>query len=91
VLANRLLIAEVVIVLQQAVEPRLIHRAPHRCDLNRPQRLERHRQRRVVDSDRFWPRAPGPALASDLPAHGRQLDLPGPLQHQQQAATNHVA
>jgi hypothetical protein len=32
-----------------------------------------------------------PALAADVAAHGWQFDLAGPLQHQQQAAANHVA
>src|SRR5215510_13909721 len=37
VLADRLLIAEVVILLHQAVEQRLIRGASHRLDLNRAQ------------------------------------------------------
>ena len=91
VLAHGLLIAQVVKLLHQAVEQRFVGRAPHELNLNRPQRSQRHRQRRGVDQDCFRPRTRRAALTDDAPAHRRQLDLAGPLQHQQQAAADHVA
>ena len=91
VLADRLLVPQVMVGFHQAVEQRLIRGAPHELDFNRAQRLKRHGQRRGVDQDRLWPGTPRPALPSDLTAHGRQLDLARPLQLQQQAAAYHVA
>src|ERR1019366_454219 len=44
-----------------------------------------------VDQDCFRPRTRRASLTGDAPAYCRQLDLAGPLQHQQQAAAYHVA
>src|ERR1017187_5230180 len=82
-LPHRLLRTEVVIVLHQAIEQRFVGRAPRGIDLNRAQRPQRHRQRRGVDQDRLWPGTPRAALAADVAAYRRQLDLAGPRQHQE--------
>ena len=62
---------------------RLVCGAPRGFDLNRSQRPQRHRQRRGVDQDGFRPRTPRAALAADVAAYRRQLDLAGPRQHQE--------
>jgi hypothetical protein len=79
------------IVLHQAVEQRLIGGAAHLLNPDGDQLLQWPLHRRGIDQHRLGPRTSRSALASNLPAHGRQLDLPGTLQHQQQAATDYVA
>src|SRR5580693_1878825 len=90
-LAHRLLIAQVVKLFHQTMEEGFVGGAPHQLNLNRTQCSERHGQRRSVDQDCFrpWPRRP--PLTDYAPAHGRQLDLAGSLQHQQQTPAHHVA
>ena len=48
--------SQVVMLLHQAVEQRLVGRAPHLLNLDRTQRAERHFQRRRVDQHGFRPR-----------------------------------
>src|ERR1017187_5043108 len=67
-LAHRLLVAQVVVVLHQAVEQRLIGGAPHRLDLPRAQSRKRHGQRRGVEQDRLGPGTRRPAWPADLTA-----------------------
>ena len=78
-------------VLHQAVEQIFIGRAPHLSELHRPQFGESHLNRGHVDQRCFRPRARVAALPADEAAHRRQLDLAGPLQHQQQTAAHDVA
>jgi len=53
VLADGLLISKVMIVLHQAVEQRLFRGASKGLDVNRVERLQRHRQRGIVDQHGF--------------------------------------
>ena len=52
VFAHRLGIAQVVGVLHQAVEQRLLGRAPHLADLKRPELAKGQAQRRLIDAHR---------------------------------------
>src|SRR5437899_5539597 len=87
---DRLFVAQIMMVFHQAVEQLFIGRAPHLLQFYRPQFDEPPLDRRGVDPHRFRPWARVAALPADDAAHRRQLNLAGPLQHQQQTAAHHI-
>lgn len=89
-LAERLVVAEVVVLLDQAVEQPLLTAPPHLPKLQRAKlceltthrsRAHGHRRRRPTLDQRVA----GP------PTHRRQLDVTGPVKRQHQATADHVA
>src|SRR5205823_11665052 len=94
VLPDWLFVAEVVILLEQAVEQRLLRRTPHGAELQRRQCTQRHHERSGVDLQgrRFL----SPGLVS---SRGVGTELPGRLQRDvswpgeaaQQSAAGQVA
>ena len=90
VLAHRLLIAEIVILLHQAVEQRLFRRAPHLHKFKRSETAKRSANRTVIGDHRLGP-LHAPLIDSAPAFHRRQLDLPRTVKHQQESAAYHVA
>ena len=88
--ADRLLIPEIVVLRQEAVDERFVRGATHLVHDQRPQRVQRHRDRRRVDQDRRRARARPPRLAGG-PLRRRELDVAGAMQPQEQAAADRIA
>jgi len=88
-LAYRLRVPEVVVLLEQPVEQRLLGRAAHLAQLQHTECAQRRDQRRLVGRDRRGLLALDQVVAADL-AHRRQLDQAATVQHQHQAAADHV-
>ncbi len=76
--------------LHQAVEQRLLRSAPHLLELQRLQFAQPIFDGSGVDQHRPRTGTPGQRIMAHV-THRRQLDLPGPLQHQQHASAHHVA
>lgn len=74
--ADRLFISQIVMVFDEAVEQRLIGRAPHLSQFDRPDLIERSVQRRPIDQHWLRLLAPHKRVQRDLPESG-QLDLAG--------------
>jgi len=90
VLADGLLVPEIVVLRQQAVEERFVRGATHLVNHQRPQRAQQHRDRRRVDQDRRRARARPPRLAGG-PLRRRELDMAGAMQPEEQAAADRLA
>jgi len=90
VLADRLRVAEVVVLLKETVEKRLIRRPPHLAKGQRPQRVQDAAQRRGVDGSRRGSLGLGQRIGRDPPLLW-QLDVACPVQGQHQPASNHVS
>ena len=89
--AHRLLVAEIVMLLHQAVEQRLVGGAPNLLELQRAQFASVSASIGVgVNQHRRRPCALGQWIMPHV-IHRRQGDLASALQHQQQAAAHHVA
>jgi hypothetical protein len=80
-LAHRLFIAEIVMLLHQAVEQRFVGRLSDLLQRDRPDVAERAHKRRCVDQHRLWPLAADQRIGRPE-TNRRQLDLPGAIQHQ---------
>ena len=89
-LAHRLLVAQVMMGFHQAVEQRLLGRASRLLKLDGLDLAQRAWDRRAVDQHRRRPGPPRQRVRGRV-THRRQLDRAGPVEHQQQTATNHVA
>src|SRR5947208_7677232 len=94
VLPDWLFVAEVVILLEQAVEQRLLRRTPHGAELQRRQCTQRHHERSGVDLQGRRFLSPGlvssRGVETELPRR-RQRDVSSPVETQQQPAADHVA
>jgi hypothetical protein len=90
VLSNRLLVAEIVMFLHQAVEQRLLRGSSHRLELEWLQFAQRIFDGSLIDQHRL---RPGSVRQRIMPhvTDRRQRDLAGPLQHQQHPTAHHVA
>jgi hypothetical protein len=82
--------AQVMAVGDQVIEESLQRRAAHRPQFDRAQGVETPFQRRAVHLDGHRP-APGDDVVRRPLAHRGQLDVPGPVQDEQQAAADPVA
>ncbi len=80
-LAHRLLVTEVMMMLDQAIEQRLIATAPHLCELNGIQFFQGHFDRCLVQQHRLRARTMGQRVVP-LVGHRRQFDLSAAVQHQ---------
>src|SRR5947208_3156141 len=89
VLPDWLFVAEVVILLEQAVEQRLLRRTPHGAELQRRQCTQRHHERSGVDLQGRRFLSPGlvssRGVETELPRR-RQRDVSSPGETQQQPA-----
>ena len=90
VLADRLLIAQIVILREQAVEERLVGRPADLMEDQRAERAERLVDRRRVDEHRRRAPARSPRLTR-RPLRWRELNVAGAMQPQEQAATDRIA
>src|SRR5579872_1571553 len=88
--ADWLLVPEIVMLLDQTVEQRLVGAAANLLKLNRTKFAQPRGNRCLVQQDRRRARTPRQRIVP-LVNHRRQIDLAGSLQHQQQTATDHVA
>src|SRR2546425_2096052 len=89
-LADGLLVPEIVMLRQQTVEEAFVRRAAHLMERHRSQRAQRRVDRRGVDQDRWRTRARPPRLAR-RPLRWRELDVAPTMQPQQQASANRIA
>ena len=80
-LTHRLFITKIMMLLQQAVEQRLVGRFSDLFERDWADVGECGVDRRGVDQHRLWPLAPGQGIGRPETNHG-QLDLPGAVQHQ---------
>ncbi len=90
VLADRPAVAEIVMVAQQLREERFVVGAPHQPDRQRPQRGHRTGDRRGGVRRAGRHAAVGDGVVARRAAFGGQFDVPGAMQHQHQAAADHV-
>jgi hypothetical protein len=77
-------------VLDQAVEDRLIPRASDLLKVQGPKLAQRPVEGRGIHQHWGGLRAPRQRIGRSK-ANARQLDLPRPVQHQQQAPADHIA
>ena len=90
VFAYGLLVAKVMMVLDQTVEERFIARAPDLLKVQGPKLAQRLLEGRGVNQDRGGPHAPDEWIGGSETNPG-QLNRPRPAEHQQQAPADHVA
>jgi hypothetical protein len=90
VFSRRLLVAEIMMFLQQTVPQRFFPGAPHQLELQRLEVAQTVLNGRGINPHRLWPGPVGQRVMPHI-THRRQLDLAGTFQHQQQAAAHHVA
>ncbi len=90
VFSHRLFVTQIVMLFHQAVEQRLIPAAAHLSELDGLDLVETTLDRRRVDRHRRGSRSPCQRIVRHA-LHRRQLDLAGAVQHQQHAATHHIA
>lgn len=89
-LAHRLLVAQIVVVLDEAVEQGLVGGAAHLHNLDWTQLPQRSHYGGRIDQHRRRPLALGQRIRH-CETDGGKFDLTGPVQHQQQAAAHHIA
>ena len=89
-LADRLDVAEVVVLLDEAVEDRLLRAAAHLAEFEGADRSEARLDRRSVDGDEGRSSTVDERVAPD-PARGWKLDEPGAVELEQQTAGDHGA
>jgi len=87
--ADRLRIAQFVMLVQQCLEQRLLGCAPHETKLQRPEVRQSGFQRCRIDEHHGCSAMP-PAAIGVRPARSRQLDLARAMQSQQQATADGV-
>jgi hypothetical protein len=90
VLADRLLIAEIVMLREQTVEEAFVRRAAYLMEEEWAERPERRLDGTRVDQDRRRARARSPRLPRG-PLRGREVNLAGAMQPQEQAAADRIA
>src|SRR6266699_249089 len=90
VFPDRLFVAEIVILLEQAVEQLFLRRAPHRAELQRLNLAQLDLQRPRIHGNHRGLATVGQRITRNLP-HRRQLDQSLAVQLQHQPATYHVA
>ena len=90
VLADRLLVAEIVMLREQAVEEAFVRRAADLMEAERAQRPERRLDGTRVDQDRRRACARSPGLPGG-PLRGREVNMAGAMQPQEQAAADRIA
>lgn len=89
-LPDGLRVAQIVMLLDQAVEQRFLRSATDLLEPQRPQRPQVPVQRRLIDFNRAGGTAPRQRIGIEL-AYGRQLDESRAVQRQHQPAADHVA
>ena len=93
-LADRLGVAQVMVVFEQAVEQRLISGAPHRAELDGLEFGQAGLQWGGIHGHRGWLAARittvGQRIGRNLADRG-QLDVPGAMECQHQPPAHHVA
>ena len=87
---DRLRVAEVVVLREQAIEQCLVRRVPHLAQLERLDLGQGPLQRARIDTDHGGLGALGQRIGRNV-AHRRQLDQARPVQLQHQPAAHHVA
>src|SRR3984893_18460010 len=89
-LPNWLFVLQVMMLLHQTVEQRLVAGSSHLLQLDGLELFERSGDRRHVDEHRCGSGAPDKGVEC-LEADGWQFDLAGPVEHEQSATAHHIA
>jgi hypothetical protein len=90
VFADRSRVAQVVVLLDQAVKQRFLAGPSHLVQLQRSQSSQAVAQRSTLDLDSDWPGPLNQWIARSGPGRW-QLNVPGPVQVEHQPSAYHVA